>query len=130
MPAKTPFMEYRLEVIDGFMRPVFDGMEPGLNELMWEFLLPFPVSAAAMLGEIGRVESGELDGWGFESPEARITCTPETLTLEDKLERDGAPLRIELPFKDAVLLLRRWLFECVWREQQRREHIAGGHARR
>jgi hypothetical protein len=119
-------MEYRLEVIDGFMRPVFDGMEPGLNELMWELLLPFPVSAAAMLGEIRRVESGELDGWGFESPEARITCTSETLTLEDKSERDGEPLRVELPFKDAVLLLKRWLFECAWREQQRRETPTGG----
>jgi hypothetical protein len=123
-------MEYRLEVIDGLMRPIFDGMESELNELMWELLLPFTMSAAAMLGEIKRVEGEGLYEWGFESPETRITCTPETLTLEDKRERDGGPLRMELPFKEAVLLLERWLFECAWREQQRREQIAGGHARR
>lgn len=122
-------MEYRLEVIDGFMRPVFDGMKPELNELMRELLLPLTMSAAAMLEEIRRVECGELEMWGFESPEARITCTAETLTLEDKCERDGEPLRVELPFEDAVLLLERWLFECAWREQQRREQTVGGHGR-
>jgi hypothetical protein len=59
----------------------------------------------------------------------RIACTPETLTLEDKQEREGEPLRIELQFAEAVLLLERWLFECVWREQQRREQIAGSQIR-
>ena len=121
MPTRLPHMEYRLEVIDGLMRPIFEGMEPELNELMWELLLPFTMSAAALLGEIKRVESEGLDEWGFESPETRITCTPETLTLEDKRERDGEPLRLELPFKEAVLLLERWLFECAWRERQGRE---------
>jgi len=128
MSISVPNMEYRLEVIDGLMRPFFDGMEPGLNELMWELLLPFTWSAAVMLGEIKRVESEGLYGWGFESPEARITCTPETLTLEDKRERDGEPLRVELPFEEAVLLLERWLFECAWREQQAREQAARARA--
>ena len=128
MPTSPSYMEYRLEVIDGLMRPVYDGMGPELNELMWELMLPYTMSAAALLGEIKRVESEGLYGWGFESPEARITCTPETLTLEDKRERDGEPLRVELPFEDAVLLLERWLFECAWREQQAREQAARARA--
>lgn len=128
MPTRTPYTEYRLEVIDGLMRPVFDGMEPELNELMWELMLPYTMSAAAMLGEIRRVEREGLDEWGFESPETRITCTPETLTLEDKRARDGESLRVELPFEEAVLLLERWLFECAWREQQAREQAARARA--
>jgi hypothetical protein len=130
MSTRAPHMEYRLEVIDGFMRPIFDGMEPKSNELMWELLLPFTAGAAALLGEIKRVESGELTEWGFETPIARITCTPKTLKLEDKceLERGCGPLQIKMPLKEAALLLGRWLFECVWREQQRREQIAGDRA--
>lgn len=80
----TPLPDYRLEVIDGYMRPVFDGMGPGLNELMWELLPPFPAASAALLEEIKRVGRGEVDEWEYESPEARITCTPETLTVEDR----------------------------------------------
>jgi hypothetical protein len=121
-------MEYRLEVIDGFMRPVFDGMEPKLNELMWQLLLPLTMTAAALLGEIKRVKRGELYKWGFETPAARIICTPDLLTLEEKCERGQSrePLRVELPFTEAVLLLERWLFECAWREQQRREQMVLG----
>ena len=58
-------MEDRLEVINDYMRLVFDGMEPELKELIWEQLLPFPVSAHVLLGEIRRVESGELVKCGF-----------------------------------------------------------------
>jgi hypothetical protein len=131
MRIRAPLPEYRLEVIEGYMRPVFDGMESELNELMWELLLPFTVGSAALLEKIKRVERGELVEWGFESPYARITCTPETLTIEDKRKsgRGGNPLRIDLPLKEASLLLGRWLFECVWTEQQRRAITASGRAR-
>lgn len=60
--------EYRLEVVDGYMRPVFDGMEPELNQLMWELLPPFPAASAALLEELKRVERGKVDEWEFESP--------------------------------------------------------------
>ena len=119
MTKRFLWIEYRLEVIDGYMRPIFDGMEPELNELMWDLLLPFPVSACALLAEIKRIESGEMDELEVETPETHITCTSKTLTLKDKREGECAPLRIEMPFKEAMLLLRRWLFECAWREQQR-----------
>ena len=76
-------------MIDGYMRPVFDGMEPDLNGLMWKLLLTFPAVSAALLDEIKRVDSGEADEWVFESPEARITCTPEKLTLEEKPKGKG-----------------------------------------
>lgn len=124
-------MEYRLEVIDGFMRPIFDGMERELNELMWELLLPFTAGSAALLKEIKRVESGGLDEWGFETPVARITCNPKALLLEGKyeLEHGNEPLRIEMPLKETSLLLGRWLFECVWREQQSRETTMGRQVR-
>lgn len=120
--ATAPLPDYRLEVIDGYMRPVFDGMEPELNELMWELLPPFPTASAALLEEIKMVQRGEVDDWVFESPEARITCTPKTLTVEDKSKtgRRHEPLRVALPLKEASMLLGRWLFECVWREQQSR----------
>ena len=120
--TKASLPEYRLEVVDGFMRPVFDGMEPGLNELMWELPPPFPAASAALLEELKRVEKGEIEEWEFESPEARITCTPKTLTVEDRSNtcRGHEPLRVALPLKEASLLLGRWLFECVWREQQSR----------
>lgn len=122
--------EYRLEVIDGYMRPVFDGMEPGRNELMWELLSPFTVASAAMLEELRRVERVECEEWVFEGPEARITCTPKKLTIEEKSWEEGKreAIRIELPFKAALLLLGRWLFECVWREQQAREQAARARA--
>jgi hypothetical protein len=125
MRIRAPLPGYRLEVIEGYMRPVFDGMESELNELMWELLLPFTAGSAALLKEIKRVEGGELREWGFESPYARIICTPETLTIEDKSKsgRGGVPLQLDLPLKEASLLLGRWLFECVWLEQQRREQI-------
>src|SRR4051812_47999773 len=96
-------IEYTLEVIDGYMRPVVEGMKPEENWLMWSFLAPFPVLSAAFLEGLEDVEGGGSEGWVFESPEARITCTPETLTLEDKeKEKSGdEPLKIELPLKDA-----------------------------
>lgn len=71
-------------MIDGYMRPVFDGMEQELNELMWELLPPFPAASAVLLEELKRVERGEVDEWVFESPEARVTCPQETVTVEDK----------------------------------------------
>lgn len=122
----APLPEYRLEVIEGYMRPVFDGMDLVLNELMWALLPPFTAGSAALLEELRRVERGECDEWVFESPESRITCTPEKLKLEEKPggEREHKALRIELQFKEALLLLERWLFECVWREQQAREQAA------
>lgn len=121
--ATAPLPDYRLEVIDGYMRPVFDGVEPELNELMWELLPPFPAASAALLEELKRVERGEPNEWVFESPEARITCTPKALSIEDKSNtgRGQNPLQIDLPLKEASLLLGRWLFECVWREQNIRE---------
>src|SRR5215204_846929 len=127
MPRGALPIEYRLEVIDGYMRPIFDGMEPELNTLMWELLLPFPVSAAALLEEISRVEGSDVGEWIFESPETRITCTPKTLVLEDRQsEAQGSkPIRIKIPLKKATRLMRRWLFECAWREQQIREQMAG-----
>lgn len=120
--TRASLPEYRLEVVDGYMMPVFDGMEPGLNELMWELLQPFPAASAALLEEITRVERGEVDEWEFESQESRITCTSKTLTVEDKSKtgRGHDPLRVDLPLKQVFLLVGRRLFECVWREQQSR----------
>ena len=128
MLKKAEHLEYRLEVIDGYMRPVFEGKEKEWNELMWELLVPFPASGMAMLEEIELVESGELEEWSFESPEARITCTPKSLTLEEKLKADqkGKPVVIRLNLRKVALLMRRWLFECVVREQQRRGQAGGG----
>ena len=92
---------------------------------MWELLAPFPACGMAMLEEIELVGNGKLEEWVFESPEAQITCTKKTLTIKEKL-RDAQkrrPVRIELPRKQATLLMRRWLFECVLREQQKREQM-------
>ena len=113
------------------MRTVFDGMEPELNELMWELLPPFTAASAALLEEIKRIERGEADEWVFESPEARITSTPEAVTVEDKSKtgRGHDPHRIDLPLKEAPLLVGRWLFECVWREQHSRGAVTGGRVR-
>ena len=130
MSTKVTYMDYRLEVIDGYMRPVFDGMDQRLNELMWELLVPFTAGAAALLQEIKRVEAGESETWIFETPTTKITCTPKMLTLELKLtdDRKSEPVRIKLPLKKASLLMGRWLFECVWQEQQRRERTTAGRA--
>jgi len=76
-------------MIEVFMRPVFEGMELGRNRLMWEPLPQFTVASAAMLEDLRRVECVECDEWVFESPEARITCTPEKLTLEEKPKGKG-----------------------------------------
>lgn len=105
--AISPLSDYRLEVIDGYMRPIFDGMEPELNELMWELLPPFPAASAALLNEIKRVERGEADEWEFESPETRITCPQETVTVKDKSKtgRGHDSLRVDLPLKEASLLV-------------------------
>ena len=125
MPQEVPRMEYRLEVIDGYMRPIFEGKEPEWNELMWELLVPFPSSGAVLLEELERVESGELEKWLFEGPGAKITCAQKTLLVEEIL-KDGETresIKIELPLREAVLLLWKWVFECVWREQYGIEQI-------
>jgi hypothetical protein len=116
-------IEYTLEVIDSYMRPVFEGKEKDWTELMWDFLLPFPISCAALLEDIKSVESGDSDGWIFEGPGSKITCTQRGLVIEEKLteEQDRKPIRIKISLREAKSLLERWLFECVWREQQRRE---------
>lgn len=44
--TRASLPDYRLEVIDSYLRHVFDGMKPGLNELMWELLPPFPAASA------------------------------------------------------------------------------------
>jgi hypothetical protein len=118
-------IEYTLEVIDGYMRPIFEGKEQEWNELMWDLLLPFPVSVAAILEDIKLVEAGELDEWSFESPLSKITCTSKNIVVEEKQKekRERKPIRIKLPLRAAKSLLERWLFECVWREQQRREQV-------
>lgn len=123
--------EYRFEIIDGYMRPVFDWMKPERNELMWELLLPFPASACALLEDVRRVQSCEIEEWVSESPESRITCTKRSLVIEGRREeRQGRePVIIKLPLREAVLLMRRWLFECAWREQQRKEARAGARVR-
>lgn|SRR5947209_10038127 len=128
MPKKAVRLEYRLGVIDDYMRPVFEGKEREWNELMWVLLVPFPACGMAMLEEIELVENGELEEWVFESPEAKITCTSKLLTLEEKRKGDKKrkAVTIKLPLRKAALLLRRWLFECVLREQQRRSQMAGG----
>jgi hypothetical protein len=119
--------EYRLEIIDGYMRPVFDWMEPERNELMWGLLLPFPASASALLEDVRRVQSGEIEEWVSENPESRITCMKRVLVIEGRPgEGQGhGPVSIKLPLREAALLMRRWLFECAWREQQRKEAPAG-----
>ncbi len=124
----APLPDYRLEVIDGYMKPVSDEMEPELNKLLWELLPPFPAASAALLKEIKLVERGDADEGEFESPEARITCTPETVTVEDKSKtgRGYDPLRVDLLLKEASLLR---LFECVWREQQSRGSVTDGRVR-
>lgn len=116
-------IEYNLEVIDGYMRPVFEGKSKEWTELMWDVLLPFPVVAAALLADMEQTEASETDEWSFETPVTRVTCTPKTLVVE-KILKEGAgrdPLRIELPLREAVSLMARWVFECVWRESQRQE---------
>ncbi|HEY0319469.1 MAG TPA: hypothetical protein VGC66_00710 [Pyrinomonadaceae bacterium] len=116
-------VEYTLEIIDGYMRPLFEGKEQEWNELMWDLLLPFPVSVAAIVEDIKLVEAGELDEWSFESPLSKITCTPKNIVVEEKLKKKHGrkPIKIKLRLREAMLLLERWLFECVWREQQARE---------
>jgi hypothetical protein len=128
MPKKAERLEYQLEVIDGYMRPVFDGKGREWNELMWDLLLPFPVSVAAILEDIKQVEAGELDEWSFESPLSKIICTPKNIVVEEQLKekQERKAVRIKLPLREAKSLLERWLFECVWREQQSRGQTAGG----
>jgi len=118
-------IEYNLEVIDGYMRPVFEGKSKKWTELMWDVLLPFPTVAAALLADMQQTEDSGDDGWSFETPATRVTCTAKTFLVEEIL-KDGAgrePLRIELPLREAVSLMTRWVFECVWREQ-----YGGGHS--
>jgi hypothetical protein len=47
----TPLPEYRREVMDGYMTPIFEGMNQALNRLMWDFIVLFP---AHTLGLVGR----------------------------------------------------------------------------
>src|SRR5947207_5904042 len=118
MTRRVPSLVYHLQVINGYKRPIFAGMDAARNTLMWELLAPSPVCSAKLLEDVERVARSESEGWAFESPQARIICTPETLVLEDAQhkERAGASIRIELPLKEVVLLMWEWLFECVWRE--------------
>jgi hypothetical protein len=130
MPKKAHRLEYRLEVIDGYMRPVFEGKSKEWTELMWDLLLPFPPVAAALLADMEQTEASEADEWSFETSVTKVTCTPKTLVIEEILkEGEGRePLRIELPLREAVLLMTRWVFECVWREQYGGGHWASGQA--
>lgn len=123
MPKNAHRIEYCLEIIDGYMRPIFEGKEPEWNELMWDLLLPFPISCAALLEDMKSVEGGDSDEGVFEGPGSKITCTQRVLVIEEKLteKQDRKPIRIKLTFREAKSLLERWLFESVWREQQRRE---------
>jgi hypothetical protein len=116
-------IEYNLEVIDGFMRHIFEGKSKEWTELMWDLLLPFPASAAALLADMQQTQASKDDEWSFEIPTTRVTCTPQTLVVEEILKEDAdrEPLRIKLPLTEAISLMTRWVFECVWREQQRRE---------
>jgi hypothetical protein len=120
-------IEYTLEVIDGYMRPLFEGKSKEWTELMWDVLLPFPAVAAAMLADMEETKASKDDGWTFETSATRVTCTSKTLVVEEIL-KEGAgrePLRIELPLTEAVSLMTRWVFECVWRESQRQEPAWG-----
>src|SRR4051812_44344465 len=103
MRKKTERLEYRLEMIDGYMRPVFEGKEQAWNELMWDLLLPFPASAAALLADMRQTEASEADEWSFETPITKLTCTPKTLVIEEKLkeQQDRKPIRIKTPLREA-----------------------------
>jgi hypothetical protein len=116
-------IEYNLEVIDGYMRPIFEGKSKEWTELMWDVLLPFPAVAAALLADMQQTEASGDDGWSFETPATRVTCAPKTFVVEEILKEGVGrePLRIELPLRDAVSLMMRWVFECVWREQHKSE---------
>jgi hypothetical protein len=45
----TSLPEYRREVIDGYMRPIFEGMNQAVNWLMWDFIVPSPAHTLGLV---------------------------------------------------------------------------------
>lgn len=121
-------MNFCLKVVDGEPRAVFPEEEAKQAELLSRLLAPSPYYITILLWEIIRVEKGRAEGWTFDDSNLRITCTPESLGIEesalDATRRDSLS-RVEFSLGEAKSLLSRWRFEHVRWEFQQRQRKAG-----
>jgi hypothetical protein len=106
---------FRLKIVEGRLRPAFPDEEPRRAELLSRFLEPDPYYLTILLWETMRVEKGVAGRWAIDHSGLRITCTHESLVLEEGSQATGEreqPARVELTLPEAERLLSRW--RCIY----------------
>lgn len=115
-------MGFRLKVVDGQPRATFPDEEPQRGDLLSHLLVPDPHYITILLWETMRVEKKRAEGWIYDEAKLRITCTPESLVIEESAPtvciRDNSA-RVALSLSEAKQLLSKWRFERLkWEFRQ------------
>lgn len=105
-----------MKVVEGVPRAVFLCEEARSAELLSRLLAPDPYYITIFLWEIIRVETGRAEGWTYDDSKLRITCTPESLVVEEsgqEIKKQHGSARAKLTIREAKRLLSKWRFEHV-----------------
>lgn len=97
-------------------RAVFPSEETQRAELLSRLLAPNPYYITILLWEIIRVEKGRAEGWTYDDSSLCVTCTPESLMIEESSHKANARegvARVELTLREAKRLLSKWRVEHV-----------------